>query len=102
MRSRPFKEIFGVARTCFCILALSLVTRVRARFGSIRPCYENGLRRNRDLTGKVTTRFVIDVDGKTREANADEWQSNMPDAEVTKCVVQQIRGTVFPPPWAAS
>lgn len=71
---------------------------VRARFGSYRLCYEDGLRRDRDLTGKITIRFVIGVDGKISAANADEWQSNMPDAEVTKCVLQQIREAVFPAP----
>ncbi len=73
-------------------------TAVRARFGAFRLCYEQGLVRNHDLTGKVTIRFVIDLEGKISAISADEWQTSMPDSAVTKCVVEQFKATVFPPP----
>ncbi len=37
---------------------------VRARFGELRKCYEAGLRRDPNLAGRITVRFVIGRDGK--------------------------------------
>jgi hypothetical protein len=65
-------------------------------FETLRGCYEGGLGRNSELTGRVTVRFVIGRDGKV--SNAADGGSNITDAEVQRCVVQAIGGLEFPPP----
>lgn len=71
---------------------------VRRQFGHIRKCYEQGLLRNPHLTGTVAVRFLIGRDGKTSEVASYEWQTNLPDAKATKCVVDAFRTVVFPAP----
>jgi len=44
---------------------------VRAAYGGFRTCYEHGLRRNPQLRGDVSTRFVIDLDGSVRSSALD-------------------------------
>lgn len=45
---------------------------VRADFGGMRQCYEEGLGRDRKLSGRVATRFVITIDGGVSEAAKDQ------------------------------
>ena len=69
---------------------------VRQNFGRFRPCYENGLRKNPNLAGRVSVRFVIGRDGVVSQvANGD---SNMPDGSVVSCVVRSFYGLSFPQP----
>jgi hypothetical protein len=63
---------------------------------AIRGCYEEGLRRNRDLAGKVTTKFVIGADGAVQMAEIG--CTSIPDDFVVDCVVEEVRTFVFPPP----
>ncbi|EYF02579.1 AgmX/PglI C-terminal domain-containing protein [Chondromyces apiculatus] len=71
---------------------------VRQNFGRFRLCYEQGLRRNPELTGRVTTRFTIKTDGSVGAlANGG---SDIPDTMVTACVVNAFRGLSFPSPEA--
>ena len=69
---------------------------VRQNYGRFRMCYENGLRLNPNLTGRVTARFVIGREGAV--TNASNGGSDMPDASVTSCVVQAFYGLSFPKP----
>jgi hypothetical protein len=69
---------------------------VRARFGEFRRCYEAGLGRNAKLGGRVMARFVIDRDGSV--SNVADGGSDMPDAEVTACVLKAFYGLRFPRP----
>ncbi|MET0791417.1 MAG: AgmX/PglI C-terminal domain-containing protein, partial [Polyangiaceae bacterium] len=69
---------------------------VRQNYGRFRMCYENGLRSNPNLTGRVTARFVIGREGAV--TNAANGGSDMPDASVTSCVVQAFYGLSFPKP----
>jgi hypothetical protein len=71
---------------------------VRAQFGGFRLCYEQGLRRDPGLTGRIAVRFVIDRDGNVAAVGKDPWTTSMRDAEVTRCVVDHFKGIVFPPP----
>ncbi|MEO6601309.1 MAG: AgmX/PglI C-terminal domain-containing protein, partial [Polyangiaceae bacterium] len=59
---------------------------VRQNYGRFRMCYENGLRSNPNLTGRVTARFVIGREGAV--TNASNGGSDIPDSGVTSCVVQ--------------
>ena len=69
---------------------------VRARFGEFRRCYEAGLGRSPKLGGRVMARFVIDRDGSV--SNVADGGSDMPDAEVTSCVLKAFYGLRFPRP----
>ena len=69
---------------------------VRQNYGRFRMCYENGLRSNPNLTGRVTARFVIGREGAV--TNASNGGSDMPDSGVTSCVVQAFYGISFPKP----
>ncbi len=69
---------------------------VRQNYGRFRMCYENGLRGNPNLTGRVAVRFVIGREGSV--SNAANGGSDMPDAGVVSCVVQAFYGLSFPTP----
>ncbi len=69
---------------------------VRNNYGRFRACYETGLRTNPSLAGRVTTRFVIDRDGKV--ANAASGGSDLPDSGVVSCVVSKFYSLSFPKP----
>lgn len=69
---------------------------VRQNFGRLRLCYENGLRNNPNLEGRVSTRFVIAHDGSV--AAASNGGSDLPDAAVVSCVNRAFLGLSFPQP----
>ena len=69
---------------------------VRQNYGRFRMCYENGLRSNPNLSGRVTTRFVIGRDGSV--ANASNGGSDLADPGVVSCVVSAFYGLSFPTP----
>jgi Ca-activated chloride channel family protein len=69
---------------------------VRQNFGRFRLCYENGLRNNPNLQGRVSVRFVIDPSGAvSMVANGG---SDLPDAGVVQCVVRGFGNLSFPQP----
>ena len=69
---------------------------VRQNFGRFRLCYENGLRNNPNLQGRVAVRFVIGRDGAV--SNVSNGGSDMPDGGVVSCVVRAFFGLSFPTP----
>jgi hypothetical protein len=69
---------------------------VRAKFGLFRKCYEAGLARDPQLRGRVAARFVIGKDGAV--TNVTDDHSDMPDAEVTRCVLTAFYQIRFPKP----
>ena len=69
---------------------------VRQSFGRFRLCYENGLRTNPNLQGRVSVRFVIRRDGVVE--NVANGGSDMPDSGVIGCVVRTFHGLSFPEP----
>ncbi|MFO0743349.1 MAG: AgmX/PglI C-terminal domain-containing protein, partial [Labilithrix sp.] len=69
---------------------------VRQSFGRFRLCYENGLRNNPGLQGRVSVRFVIAADGSV--TTSGNGGSDLPDASVVSCVVSAVRGLTFPQP----
>lgn len=78
-------------------LAPELIQRVvRQNFGRFRNCYETGLRGNPNLTGRVTTRFIIDREGTV--STASNGGSDLPDSKVVGCVVSAFYGVSFPAP----
>lgn len=69
---------------------------VRQNFGRFRLCYENGLRLNPNLMGRVAVRFVIGRDGAV--SNIGNGGSDLPDSGVVRCVMKQFNGLEFPRP----
>jgi hypothetical protein len=76
-------------------LPAELIQRVvRQNEGRFRLCYEKGLRGNPTLTGRVTTRFVIDRNGQVNLAA--DGGSDLPDATVRQCVISSFTALSFP------
>lgn len=92
---------------------------VRDNFGGMRKCYEAALGKDPQLTGKITTRFIIERDGRVssatdiHDAPAPEelervpaWldlgplkaEPRFPDATVVACVVGRFAALTFPEP----
>lgn len=93
---------------------------VRDNFGPMRKCYEAGLARDPTLKGKISTRFVIELDGHVSSAldNDDagedpslaalrgtahdprrsQEEPRFPDPKVVACVVARFNLMTFPKP----
>ncbi|HSO30852.1 MAG TPA: AgmX/PglI C-terminal domain-containing protein [Labilithrix sp.] len=69
---------------------------VRQNFGRFRLCYENGLRTNPNLQGRVAVKFVIDRAGAV--STASDGGSDLPDQGVVGCVVRGFGNLSFPQP----
>lgn len=69
---------------------------VRQNFGRFRLCYEDGLRTNPALGGRVAVRFVIDRHGSV--AVASDGGSDLPDQNVIGCIVRGFQNLGFPEP----
>jgi len=74
-----------------------VVTRIlRQNHGRFRRCYEEGLRNNPNLAGRVTTRIVIGRDGAVSVVG--NGGSDLPDGGVVQCVIRSAYGLSFPQP----
>ena len=62
---------------------------VRARMGLIKACYENALKRNPNLKGKISIRFTILVTGGVADVTAA--QNSLGSPEVAVCIVNTMR-----------
>jgi len=69
---------------------------VRKSYGRFRTCYEQGLARDPKLQGRVSARFMIELDGTV--SNASNAGSDLSDPEVIQCVISQFFTLEFPPP----
>jgi len=63
---------------------------VRARIGLIKACYENQLKRNPNLKGKIRVRFTILETGGLADIAVTENSLGSPD--VASCIVGTMRG----------
>jgi hypothetical protein len=63
---------------------------VRQNFGRFRLCYENGLRTNPSLEGRVTVRFLIDRGGAV--ATMTDGGSSLPDAAAVAPAARRRHG----------
>jgi hypothetical protein len=61
-----------------------------------RACYVEALRRNPDLQGRLTVRFLIGRDGAA--SSAGNGGSDVPDAELVACGMRAFEGLSFPVP----
>jgi len=62
---------------------------VRARMGLIKACYENALKRNPSLKGKISIRFTILETGGLADVGASV--NSMGSNEVAACIVNTMR-----------
>lgn len=72
-----------------------VVRQIRARLRAIQRCYENELRNNPSLAGKVTVQFTIEQRGNVTGARAVQNTTGSP--AVGSCVVNTIRRFRFNP-----
>ncbi len=70
---------------------------VRQNSGRFVGCYQDGLRNNPRLNGRVAVQFMIGRDGSVALA-ADTSGSDLPDMGVRQCVVKAFYGISFPEP----
>jgi hypothetical protein len=101
LKERPHKPSAPVVRpqgvTASGQLPADIIQRiVRQNFGRYRFCYEQGLRGNPNLAGRVAVRFVIGRDGSV--SNVQNGGSDLPDGNVVSCVVRSFYGLSFPAP----
>ncbi len=79
-------------------LAPEVIQRiVRASFSSVKTCYEKGLTKDKALTGRVATRFVISESGDVSGARPDVT-TNLSSPEVVACIVAVFKSLKFPQP----
>jgi hypothetical protein len=69
---------------------------VRQNFGRFRLCYENGMRNNPNLQGRVTVKFIIDRSGAV--SMTADGGSDLPDQAAVQCVVRGFGNLSFPQP----
>jgi hypothetical protein len=92
--------MFGVASGPGKLEPAVIQKTVRAIYGEFRTCYEAGLRRNPKLEGRVSTRFVIGLDGTVSNVSNDG--SDLPDPEVVLCVLEAFSKVHFQEPQGGS
>ncbi len=69
---------------------------VRQNDGRYRFCYQQALKTNPELTGRVAVKFLIARDGSV--AFSADGGSDIPDAGVRQCVVSSFTQLSFPAP----
>jgi hypothetical protein len=67
---------------------------VRQNEGRYRSCFQNGLRTNPNLAGRVAVKFVIDRHGQV--ALTTDGGSDLSDASVRQCVISSFMSLSFP------
>lgn len=66
------------------------------RKGAIKYCYENALRVDQNLKGKVTIRFTIGPAG--RITNISAVSNSTGNGAVADCIIEKVQGWRFDPP----
>ena len=95
-RSQPPQVRMG-AVTVKGALPPEIIQRiVRQNLGRFRHCYENGLRNNPNLQGRVATFFQIRTDGNVGVVR--NGGSDMPDGNVLQCILRAFPSLSFPQP----
>ncbi|MGC4092215.1 MAG: AgmX/PglI C-terminal domain-containing protein [Polyangiaceae bacterium] len=64
----------------------------------VKACYDEALKTNKELQGKVTIKLLVEHDtGKVTNVAADPAGTTAPE-QLTKCVVDSLQGLVLAPP----
>ena len=80
--------------------AAEVAKEVRTRLGAVKACYERGLKRNPNLSGKVVIHWTITQAGTV--SGVDIEQDTLGDAEVASCIKSLIARWRFPAPSGGS
>ena len=72
-----------------------VVRQIKFKLGAIKACYEQGLKRNQGLAGKVTVEFTIQPAGSLTGVKATE--NTLGDADVASCILGRIGTLRFQP-----
>jgi hypothetical protein len=94
-RARPPRVRMGATSVSGRLPPEVIQRIVRQNFGRFRLCYENGLRNNPNLQGRVTVNFVIGRDGRVSNVGGG---GDIPDGGVISCVTRAFYGLSFPQP----
>jgi hypothetical protein len=76
--------------------AKAVETFINGRFSALRACYENRLKVNPMLQGKLDLAIGVSSAGKVTSVSAEEDQ--LRDSIMLQCVKSTIRGWTFPKP----
>ncbi len=69
---------------------------IRSRLNEVRHCYEKGLLRHPDISGRVSVQFQISGMGQVMQSMVAD--STVGDAEVGMCIASVIKRISFPAP----
>ena len=69
---------------------------VRAHINEVRHCYNNGLAKTPDLSGRVEVKFAISAKGKVSSAKVKS--STLSDSAVATCIAKAVKRWKFPKP----
>jgi hypothetical protein len=69
---------------------------MRAHADEVRACYEQGLRAQPSLEGKLLVRWVIDDTGRAKLPCIVGASTTIQDREVWRCVMKQVTTWQFP------
>ncbi|HVK63208.1 MAG TPA: AgmX/PglI C-terminal domain-containing protein [Polyangium sp.] len=70
---------------------------IRGNFKTLQACYEEGLKKDPNLGGRIAIKFVIGKDGKAGSIG-EETPATLPDPDVVKCVLAAVETLTFPTP----
>lgn len=94
-RSKPPSVRMGATEVTGSLPKEVVQRIVRQNFGRFRLCYENGLRNDPTLAGKVTVSFTIGTDGSVSTVSQT---TDLKDTAVATCVSKAFYGLSFPQP----
>jgi hypothetical protein len=67
---------------------------VRSHLGEVRKCYEDQLKMNPSLSGKLLLRFALSDAGVVSEASVKK--STIPSEAVSSCILDRVKKWTFP------
>ncbi|MBN2360373.1 MAG: AgmX/PglI C-terminal domain-containing protein [Deltaproteobacteria bacterium] len=73
-----------------------ITAAIKSRLSGIKQCYEQALKRNPKLAGKIIATFVIDENGRVTETRIDS--DSLGDSSVASCIIGIIKRVRFPKP----
>jgi 5-enolpyruvylshikimate-3-phosphate synthase len=71
---------------------------LETRHADIKACYDNELKSNANLTGRVTVHFIVEKDTGRITNVAPVPAGTTADEKLTNCVISAIDGLVLTPP----
>ncbi len=93
---KAYKGPAGCSSPCKGTAGGDLVSALSARAAGSRSCYNNALRRNPNLEGKMTVNLRVSPSGAVCSVSTSN--NSLGDPAVASCVSAQFRATQFPKP----